>query len=74
MKRKSFHLSSLLLFIVFMTVKAQENENKVEQLDEVVVTATKFTTESWIQGKKSRSGHRTKLGRPASQTITEYVP
>jgi len=51
MKKKSFHLSMLLLFIAFMTVKAQEIENEVEQLDEVVVTATKFAIKKQHVGK-----------------------
>ena len=51
MKMKSFHLSTLLIFSVIMTVKGQESEKKVEQLDEVVVTATKFTTKKKHIGK-----------------------
>ncbi len=51
MKKKVFHLSVLFLFLAFLTVNAQENENNVEQLGEVVVTATKFAIKKKHVGK-----------------------
>ena len=40
--KKSFYLGWLCLFMVFTNLFAQEKKENVEQLEEVVVTATKF--------------------------------
>jgi len=49
--KKKIHLSWLCLIMVFVNVIAQEKNEKVEQLEEVVVTATKFPTKKELVGK-----------------------
>ena len=50
MKKSSFHLGILCLLFAYGTLKAQE-KNNVEQLSEVVVTATKFEAKKEQIGK-----------------------
>jgi len=49
--KKSFYLGWLCLFMVFTNLFAQEKNEKIEQLDEVVVTATKFAIKKELVGK-----------------------
>jgi vitamin B12 transporter len=51
MKKNVFHLSVACLFFTFSTLKAQEPTEKLEELDEVVVVATKFAIEKEKVGK-----------------------
>ncbi|WP_457617256.1 TonB-dependent receptor plug domain-containing protein [Lutibacter sp.] len=51
MKNKLFHLSVLCVAFTFNALTAQENKEKVEQLNEVVVTATKFAVKKEKIGK-----------------------
>ena len=49
--KKRFHLSWLCLLLAFINVFAQEKKENVEQLEEVVVTATKFAIKKELIGK-----------------------
>ena len=49
--KKRFHLSWLCLLLAFIHVFAQEKKENVEQLEEVVVTATKFAIKKELIGK-----------------------
>ncbi len=49
--KKSFYLGWLCLFMVYTNLFAQEKTAHVEQLEEVVVTATKFAIKKELVGK-----------------------
>ena len=51
MKKNSFHLSALCLFFAITTLTAQQKNDSIEQLNEVVVTATKFAIKKELAGK-----------------------
>jgi len=51
MKKHSFHLSALCLFFAITTLNAQQKNDSIEQLNEVVVTATKFAIKKELVGK-----------------------
>jgi vitamin B12 transporter len=51
MKKNSFHLSALCLFFAITTLTAQQKNDSIEQLNEVVVTATKFAIKKEHVGK-----------------------
>lgn len=49
--KKSFHLSWVCLILALSNLVAQEKKQEIEQLNEVVVTATKFATKKELVGK-----------------------
>jgi len=51
MKKNSFHLSALCLLFAITTLTAQQKNDSIEQLNEVVVTATKFAIKKEHVGK-----------------------
>lgn len=51
MKKKSFHLSALCLFFAITNLTAQQKNDSIEQLNEIVVTATKFAIKKELVGK-----------------------
>lgn len=51
MKKHSFLTSALCLFFVVTALTAQQKKDSVEQLNEVVVTATKFAIKKELVGK-----------------------
>lgn len=51
MKKLSFHLSALCLFFALTNLTAQQKKDSIEQLNEVVVTATKFAIKKEHVGK-----------------------
>ena len=51
MKKNSFYASSLCLFFAITTLTAQQKNDSIEQLNEVVVTATKFAIKKEHVGK-----------------------
>ncbi len=51
MKKHSFHASALCLFFAVTTLTAQQKNDSIEQLNEVVVTATKFAIKKELVGK-----------------------
>lgn len=51
MKKNSFHASALCLFFALTTLTAQQKNDSIEQLNEVVVTATKFAIKKEHVGK-----------------------
>ena len=51
MKKHSFHASALCLFFALTTLTAQQKNDSIEQLNEVVVTATKFAIKKELVGK-----------------------
>ena len=51
MKKHSFHVSALCLFFAITTLNAQQKNDSIEQLNEVVVTATKFAIKKEHVGK-----------------------
>lgn len=51
MKKNSFHLSALCLFFAITNLTAQQKNDSIEQLNEVVVTATKFAIKKELVGK-----------------------
>lgn len=51
MKKKLFHFGMLYLIIALNALVAQDKQNKVEHLDEVVVSATKFASKKEHIGK-----------------------
>ncbi|HEY9220296.1 MAG TPA: TonB-dependent receptor [Lutibacter sp.] len=51
MKKHSFHASALCLFFAVTNLTAQQKNDSIEQLNEVVVTATKFAIKKEHVGK-----------------------
>lgn len=51
MKKHSFHASALCLFFAVTTLTAQQKNDSIEHLNEVVVTATKFAIKKELVGK-----------------------
>lgn len=51
MKKHSFYASALCLFFALTTLTAQQKNDSIEQLNEVVVTATKFAIKKELVGK-----------------------
>ncbi len=51
MKKISFHASALCLFFALTNLTAQQKNDSIEQLNEVVVTATKFAIKKELVGK-----------------------
>lgn len=51
MKKHSFYASALCLIFAFTSLTAQQKKDSVEQLNEVVVTATKFAIKKELVGK-----------------------
>ena len=51
MKKKLFHLSAVCLLFTANNLLAQEQTEKIEALNEVVVVATKFAAEKEKIGK-----------------------
>jgi len=51
MKKNLFHLSALCLFFAITNLTAQQKNDSIEQLNEVVVTATKFAIKKELVGK-----------------------
>ncbi|MDP3311917.1 TonB-dependent siderophore receptor [Lutibacter sp.] len=51
MKKRSFYVSVICMFLIVSTLKAQEKTEKVEELKEVVLVATKFAIEKEKIGK-----------------------
>ena len=51
MKKHSFYASALCLFFALTSLTAQQKNDSIEQLNEVVVTATKFAIKKEHVGK-----------------------
>ena len=51
MKKISFHASALCLLFAVTNLTAQQKNDSIEQLNEVVVTATKFAIKKELVGK-----------------------
>ncbi|HSQ45386.1 MAG TPA: TonB-dependent receptor plug domain-containing protein, partial [Lutibacter sp.] len=51
MKKNSFYASALCLFFALTSLTAQQKNDSIEQLNEVVVTATKFDIKKEHVGK-----------------------
>ena len=73
MKKTVVKVSAFCVFFAFNTLQAQETTEKIEQLEEVVISATKFETKKEHVGKIIYQINREELENLKGKTVTDVL-
>jgi len=73
MKKTFVKLSALCLLFAFNSLQAQEKNEKIEQLEEVVVTATKFAIKKELVGKIIYQINQEELANLKGKTVVDVL-